>query len=148
MTGQGKISNSLNWGGFLNIFRHKAECKAWQAKKEEMLKKAVIELTSDDTDPIESDQSDTVNQSRSISKKTTKTPERRKAIKLNRGEVPSLFTLKSNSIGTLQTTLIIDLDMFLVLDESQNEKKMEVKVSIVHSANPKIRLIRKRTKHR
>jgi len=55
-----------------------------------MLKKAVIELTSDDTDPIESDQSDTVNQSRSISKKTTKTPERRKAIKLNRGEVPSL----------------------------------------------------------
>ena len=94
-----------------------------------MLKKAVIELTSDDTDPIESDQSDTVNQSRSISKKTTKTPERRKAIKLNRGEVPSLFTLKSNSIGTLQTTLIIDFNLdkisiyFLVLDESQNEKK-------------------------
>ena len=50
--------------------------------------KEVIELTSDDTDPIESDQSDTkpINQSqRSSKKKTTKTPERRKAIKLNRG---------------------------------------------------------------
>ena len=51
--------------------------------------KEVIELTSDDTDPIESDQSDTkpINQSqRSSKKKTTKTPERRKAIKLNRGK--------------------------------------------------------------
>ena len=50
--------------------------------------KEVIELTSDDTDPIESDQSDAkpINQSqRSSKKKTTKTPERRKAIKLNRG---------------------------------------------------------------
>lgn len=75
--------------------RHKVECKEWQVKKEEMLKKEVIELTSDDTDPIESDQSDSINQSRSCSKKTTKkTPERRKAIKLNR-----------------------------VLDESQSEKK-------------------------
>jgi len=96
MTGQGKISNSLKLEVDLKtkIFRHKAECKEWKAKKEEMLKKAVIELTSDDTDPIESDQSDTVNQSRCSSKKmTTKTPERRKAIKLNRGEISSIFTL-------------------------------------------------------
>ena len=94
MTGQGKISNSLKFEVDIEkIFRHKAECKEWKAKKEEMLKKAVIELTSDDTDPIESDQSDTVNQSRCSSKKmTTKTPERRKAIKLNRGEISSIFT--------------------------------------------------------
>jgi len=67
--------------------RHKSECKEWQAKKLEMEKKEIIELTSDETDPIESDQSDTkpINASQRNKQKTTKTPERRKAIKLNRG---------------------------------------------------------------